>query len=155
METSKKFIFPLFGYGALAVMLGSIVGGLLITGGPDRQRLIRFDETRSEHLNRLETKIERYFEEKKNLPQKLDDLRNLYDTDLTESALVDPVSKKHYNYYKINDNSFKVCTIFQTELLPKYDSDSNNDYYFRNLHYHRKGLRCLSKTIKVPTINHN
>jgi hypothetical protein len=156
METIKKnFILPLFGYVAFAVILGSIVGGLLITGGPDRQRLIRFDQTRAHHLNSIESKIQQYFREKNRLPAQLADV-NGFDSNLDANGLpVDPVTKQSYSYLKVNDFSFKICATFQTELLPSPGSNFNGDYYFRSLRYHKQGLQCVSKTLKAPTISHD
>jgi type II secretory pathway pseudopilin PulG len=116
---------------AVAVVVAAIVTGLVISGSPQRQRLLRLDEQRIQDLRSLQSAVHRHYSNGSTLPAALEELvdgRNL-------SALPrDPVSGQDYGYELLERRVFQVCAEF---ALPSDESEPEDFWK------HADGRHCF------------
>lgn len=94
------------------IVVAAIVAGLLISGSPERQRLLRADETRVSDLQRIANSLQRYYLETGQLPDELNTLVNGW---TTAGLPVDPGTERAYEYEVTGDRSFRLCAVFALE----------------------------------------
>lgn len=96
------------------LVLGAIIGGLGVTGGPLVQREHRFDELRVQRLNHLLGEIQQYTEQHGRLPNP-EQLRAL-----APRTTLDPATNKPLGYTVGGAQSFSLCATF-TRAYPAND----------------------------------
>lgn len=88
-----------------------IIFGFYVNGLPQSERLRRFDARRESDLAIIQNEIVVYWQAKRSLPAKLDDLRN----DITGFAPPsDPITGSAYEYRVTGTLSFELCATFET-----------------------------------------
>ncbi|MBX4215976.1 hypothetical protein KW797_03430, partial [Candidatus Parcubacteria bacterium] len=65
-----------FGIGAGVIVLASVVGGFFIIGSPTSQRLVRFDQEKTNDLQNIQWQVVSYWQTKQKLPGSLDALKD-------------------------------------------------------------------------------
>ncbi len=97
---------------ATVVLIASVVIGFFIVGSPTKQRNIRFDETRVQNLQEIQSQIISHWQLKGKLPAKLSDL-----TDSISGYQVpsDPETGVDYDYTKTGNTTFTLCATFKTD----------------------------------------
>lgn len=94
------------------IIAAAIIEGLHITGGPQQQRLYRFDEQRLQSLSQLAQQVQEHQRVHQELPENLKDLRQQH---WQPQKTVDPASGQPYEYRKLGSNRFALCANFQTD----------------------------------------
>lgn len=120
-----------------------LITSFAIVGSPVSQKAVNLDKTRIEHFSNLRRKIEDYFSMNKTLPDKLVQLSG-------ESVTEDPETKKEYEYKKISQYEYQLCTTFSTVKLK--DKAVENDTYglvssLNSDQEHKKGYDCFEYSI--------
>ncbi|OGJ53884.1 hypothetical protein A3D11_04220 [Candidatus Peribacteria bacterium RIFCSPHIGHO2_02_FULL_49_16] len=119
---------------ATLIVIGAIIGGFFLAGSPQSERVRRIDERRMEDLRSISNEIltivyeGRPFEPafpnttlelKKPLPESLLEVqKNAFYVRLD---VVDPVTKKQYEYRVINKTGYELCAVFDTARRGEYD----------------------------------
>ncbi|MDO8492603.1 MAG: DUF5671 domain-containing protein [bacterium] len=103
-----------FGIVAGLLVLVSIVGGFFITGSPQSQRLVRFDQQKVTDLSTIQWQVINYWQAKQKLPVTLLDLKDPLSGQIIP---IDPQSKIAYEYKVMGPLSFEMCATFNKESL--------------------------------------
>lgn len=117
-------INKIYAWGSTAAVVLAILTGLLISGTPGKQRLMRFDEQRVSDLKRVTYNVEQYRKDFKALPESLEVMvggRSGYNS--MESLPRDPETKIVYIYSIASENSYRLCADFK--LASKAGDQSN------------------------------
>lgn len=163
----------IFGWLTAAVILVTLVGGFMVTGGPAAARAERFDDERLSDLASLQWQINSYWLEENKLPE---DLSVLNDALRGYSVPADPRTKEAYGYRALGEvkrvdtdgaevktAKFEICATFETErsvddestvygtkpvmssdvALPDYYSGSDSPYWNHPIGYH-----CFEREMK-------
>ncbi len=147
------------------VVLGTVIGGFFIVGSPAHQRDVRLDNQRVSDLQNTQSQIINYWQQKEQLPEKLDDLRD------NISGFVppmDPETGVEYEY-KISDwcpptadcvgdgpnPTFELCATFKVasvgaDATSRYSKPMpvgfSGDPYSQNWS-HEAGRACFERSI--------
>lgn len=128
---------------ALAV-ISAIFAGLLLVGSPNTARQRRSDEMRAEDLSYLASDIWVFVNQNKRLPNTIGESevprRNA-------GARQDPITRKPYEYRKLNDSEFELCAVFETASKAKGNSSGWPYAVFTE---HPKGRHCFKLPAKRP-----
>lgn len=97
----------LFVFGAVVVVFGGLALAFGFLGTPAHQRLVSFDEQRLDDLESIASALhERY--QAGGLPAQLPG-------DITTA---DPVTKRRYEFHRIDATHYQLCAVFSTTLTP-------------------------------------
>lgn len=121
----------------VAVVLASVIGGLLMLGSPGRQRAKKLDERRISQLKDISQAVDLYWTRHQGLPP---DLAVLGKESGIVIAITDPASGRPYSYRKTGTNSYELCAVFATVSSGR-----------AGLWAHGRGPRCFK--IKVRSVN--
>ena len=127
----------------------AVIGAFFVAGSPFRQRDVKIDEQRINHLQTIQNEIVyNYWQNKRELPPSLGALRN----DITGFAPpVDPETSSPYEYLKTGDLSFELCGVFTTSNLndPKARFVPEAFPYGKSPEnwQHASGRVCFNRTI--------
>src|SRR3989344_6187531 len=132
------------------VVLAAIITAFFVAGSPFKQRQVRFDEQRVNHLQTIQSEIVNYWQGKEKLPASLDDLR---DSIKGFVPPVDPETDIPYVYRVKDTLSFELCAnlnlssqeaqIGKTKAVPPmYNGGFANENW-----NHVKGEQCFERTI--------
>ncbi len=124
----------LWGIASLAVA-GAIAGGLMLTGGPQTERMRRMDERRASDLQQIKSALLNKFQANHTLPEKLSALENM------EDYIQDPVSGKPYLYRKTGRDRFRLCATF---ALDSREQNANEYMPYQNFNQHPAGFYCFN-----------
>jgi type II secretory pathway pseudopilin PulG len=116
---------------AIALVVAAIVAGLIVSGSPQRQRMLRLDEQRVRDLQALQTNLSRRYTETGALPATLEDL---IDGRLLSAVPRDPESGQSYVYEMTGRRVYRLCAEF---ALPS-EGPEPNDFWA-----HAAGLQCF------------
>ena len=127
---------------ATAVVLGSIVAGVLLVGGPAEGRIERLDDERVEDLQGIMRAVDRYWKDHEQLPGMLEDLaagpREQVNT-------IDPASAEPYGYAVLDENAYRLCAVFDGESRPRRRASA--DFWG-----HSAGRQCFELEV-TPSAN--
>jgi len=137
-----------FAWGAVVVVLATIIGSFFIIGSPATARLIQFDEQRVSALQDIQSQVVNYWQRKEIMPQSLADLN---DAISGYKAPADPQTGVSYEYTikDINTLSFELCATFN-KPTPSGGQTATNVYkpYGINQNWdHAAGRVCFARTI--------
>ena len=100
---------------ASVVVLGSIVAGVILVGGPAEGRIERLDDERVEDLQEIMRAVDRFWSDQEQLPGTLEDLAR----DPREQVnTMDPASAEPYEYAVLDENTYRLCAVFDGESRP-------------------------------------
>ncbi len=94
---------------AIAVVVAAIVTGLVISGSPQHQRLLRLDQQRVYDLQSLSQSLYAHYSNERELPT---DLAELVDGRNRLSLPRDPESDQAYAYEILERREFQLCGEF-------------------------------------------
>ena len=145
----------------VAIIIAAVIGAFFIIGTPSTSRSKKYDQTRIYDLQRIQSEVLNYYQQKEVLPASLGDLTNsLSNYDLP----IDPENGENYIYEIVNAESleFQLCATF---VFPTIDADIEGgvvkprevDYYggVSQNWSHQAGYQCFSRIIDpdiYPTI---
>jgi hypothetical protein len=133
---------------ATILVLGSIILGFSVIGSPKVQRLMRYDEQRTNDLNSIQWNILNYWQQKGRLPANLSELKD----PISGSYIpVDPQTGAEYTFRSTGNTSFELCANFSTasrtadgsmarSMAPKMMGMDEN-------WVHGVGTKCFTRTI--------
>ena len=133
--------------GSIIIVVLVIAYGFYLAGSPFKQRMIRFDNQRVNDLQTIQNQIVYYWQQKNELPQSLDDLK---DSISGFAPPLDPETNKPYTYSITGKLSFELCADFS---LPSTSGSSPMVARaaplggFGDNWEHKEGHVCFSRTI--------
>ncbi len=139
----------LFVWCTIVAVAAVIVAGFILGGSPIERRKIRLDTQRVGNLQTIQYQIVNYWNQKDELPDALEDLRD----DISGFVRpTDPETSASYEYRRLDDLSFELCA--------EFSQASNNEllrgpapYGYPNENWnHEAGRVCFSRTID-PELN--
>jgi hypothetical protein len=110
----------LLAIGATTAVLVAVVAGLVVTGSPGTQRMLRQDERRVSDLRRLANSVSRHYDQTRNLPDTLDDL---VDGQNLSQLPRDPATDEPYGYEALAATRFRLCAEFALEARTEIVAD--------------------------------
>lgn len=153
-RTDVKSKLPKILAGVLMVLvIASVIIGVYLIGSPADQRNRRFDDTRIQALQSLQSEVINYWTQKEILPS---ELKQLEDSISGFKLPVDPESNKNYEYAVKGDLSFELCADFTTDSVDFSNSKMPNTYYtgisypgdpYQQNWNHKIGRTCFSRDI--------
>ena len=132
------------GRGLLLIVVSAVVAvvavaGFLTMGSPDRTRLYRIDERRTEELQSIAVAIETHYANGKRLPDRLSDLR-VVPGDTQDWH--DPLSGQPYEYRVIGGSRYELCATFS---LASEEGDVRSQQWA-----HGAGRQCFELDANHP-----
>mgnify|MGYP001814209776 CR=1 FL=1 len=125
---------------ATAVVLGSIVAGVLLVGGPAEGRIERLDDERVEDLQGIMRAVDRYWKDHEQLPGTLEDLA----ADPREQVnTIDPASAEAYDYAVLDEKTYRLCAVFDGESRSRRRAPAG-------FWSHASGRHCFELEVKPP-----
>jgi len=133
----------------LVAVLASIVTGFFVAGSPFKQRLVRFDNEKLNHLQILQNEIVTFWQKKDQLPVTIQELENNISGFIPP---IDPQTGVVYKYRPTSELSFELCAEFNL-------SSDETGLEFKNRYAypeggiqgstweHNAGETCFSRTI--------
>jgi len=116
-------------------MIGAIAGGLMLTGGPQTERMRRMDERRASDLQQIKSALKSKYQTNHVLPDTLSALENM------EDYTQDPVNGKPYIYHKTGRDRFRLCATF---ALDNREQSANEYMPYQNFSRHPAGFYCFN-----------
>jgi hypothetical protein len=98
-----------FAWGVSALILLSVLYGFFIVGSPKTQRVRRFDQERSQHLQQIYYQVRNFWDTRYGLPATLEDIKKI---DAFAVVPSDPETDTPYSYRILAENSFELCANF-------------------------------------------
>jgi hypothetical protein len=128
-----------FGGVFIVVVLACLVVSFSIIDSPKKARELREDEERVEELQDITWSIRNFYDNKEELPQNLNEL--LSDSMIIEEVLLDPVTKKRYEFEIDDETHYKLCANF---AHPSKDSEKQiYDNFIDPKWGHKSGHQCF------------
>ncbi len=123
------------------MVIGAIVYGFTSTGSPFYVRMQKFDAKRITDISSISYELQNYYEKNKVLPSSLADIKQT--GSYSSFDIVDPETKKPYEYEVGVGSIYKICGNFATSTI---DDNSKNPtaIYLDKKFLHPKGKYCYS-----------
>lgn len=130
----------IFGAISAVLIVASFVGAFFIIESPAVSRNKAYDSTRTQDLTNIKYAIDNYYSEYKKLPASLDELKknNAY------LKLIDPETKKPYEYKISDEISYQLCTEFKYSNKETADQEK---YFYGTEFSHDSGYNCFDRKI--------
>lgn len=125
---------------ASVVVLGSIVAGVILVGGPAEGRMERLDDERVEDLQEIMRAVDRFWKEHERLPAGLEDLAR---EPRTRVNTLDPGSAEAYEYAILSEDTYHLCAVFDGESRAL--RRATTDFWS-----HSGGRHCFELSPKAP-----
>lgn len=137
----------------IVLVAATTIVGLFVVGSPEQERLRRFDATRINNLQFVQSEIVAFWQNKQTLPPSLDALKD----DIRGIIIpTDPVTKQPYEYSIKGPETFVLCANFAVQS----DSAGMDSYSYPHPAYpgyvpvigegqwnHDTGNVCFERTI--------
>lgn len=112
----------LFGWGAAAVIVAAIIGGLSMVGGPVKARDLKIDSKRLKNMHMTARVISCYGDVNDGVPQTIGAAKDALEKGGIEEKKkkrceylnweTDPVTKTEFEYKRLGKQSFELCGVF-------------------------------------------
>lgn len=116
--------------GVVVIVVSAIIAGLIVSGSPFEQRLLRADARRVSDIRQLAGSIERYFSDTERLPPDLETLVNGW---ASTGIPRDPETAQGYDYEIVGDRVYRLCAAFARDV----SADTQPDFWA-----HGEGRHC-------------
>ncbi len=133
---------------ALAIAVAALAAAFFFAETPAEARARRHDIAILDNFSQIDSSISNFYTQKGKLPAKLDELRDSA-TYINFSAMKDPVTGKAYEYKRLDDSSYELCSDFMTDNRDQ-SADSPN-YSYSDRWPHATGYQCL----RQKAVNYN
>lgn len=140
MLTTRTRMWYLWGAVVSTVIL--VVGTFVVVGSPSAVRMKRVDMNRLSDLQSITYSIESYYQTHEVLPETLDLLVTAY---MSRDMIEDPVTGEVYGYSIIDDTTFSLCAIFDTNTEDQIRRDQSD--WFGKEWAHPAGEYCFEKEV--------
>lgn len=94
---------------AVAVVAGSVLGGLRLLGSPQEERERRLDERRIAEIQSIANAVDLYWTRQGRLPASLADLSQEQGI---EVSVLDPATGRPYTYRVLGEGRYQLCAEF-------------------------------------------
>lgn len=131
-------------YGALVIVGGVVIWAFTLIGGPAFNRKLALDKNRLSDLNQLSLDIDRYYSERKQLPESLKDLEKLKNYYGKNRNLEDPATKKPYEYKAKDSFSYELCSDFELSSKDAALEEDSWSYGKIRSWKHETGRQCFN-----------
>jgi hypothetical protein len=143
-ETLKKEkFFKFYFYGSLSIIIIVFISAFFVAESPLKNRDRKIDQKIINDLGRIDSAIYSFYYDKNALPENLDELKSEIRF-ISDQSLTNPFTKNNYEYKKISEKKYELCTDFKTsnkEINKSYD-------YWNEKWMHDSGYQCFS--LEVP-----
>lgn len=131
IEPAEPAWRPRLAAAGLALAIGCLITGLVLSGSPLERRLVRLDQQRIADLRQIEAAIERFHDREKKLPESLAELEQSPQTSVGKTA--DPVSGGAYRYRVVDEQTYLLGATFDL-ATPDTEPDNwqNSQGFFRH-----------------------
>jgi hypothetical protein len=119
--------------GAIAVVIGTIAGALVLIGSPAEQREYRMDERRVRDLRLVADSVNLYWTRRGRLPASLDEIAREFGV-----PAADPAGGAPYAYRAIADDSYELCATFVRDSSTSPGGPAAVDFWS-----HGRGRQCF------------
>jgi hypothetical protein len=118
--------------GVVIVVAAAVIAGLVITGSPQEQRMLRLDDRRLTDLQRISRTVENYYRDTEMLPAELEMIVNGW----TSSGVPrDPETDMSYGYEVLSRTTYRLCADFALDSRPDLQAE-----FWK----HADGRQCFS-----------
>jgi len=148
----KDIILQAYFYGALALVIVSLVASFFFIESPAKVRARNHDRQILANLSQIDDAVNVYYNKEKAVPEKLEDLfkdqsRQIF---ITEDALKDPANGKFFDYKKLAANSYEICATFNLSNKESEKDDSEIiDPFLEERWAHESGFQCFTKKAEL------
>jgi hypothetical protein len=99
-----------FRYGTIALVALFVIGSFFLVGSPARQRVLRFDSMRSQHIQTIKYSVDSYYVQTGRLPGSLTELNDA--PYYLGTSVTDPETGELYEYRATGEREYQVCATF-------------------------------------------
>lgn len=140
-ELSPVFFWFLAAFSSIIIIL-AIVFGFIVGGTPFEARVKKFDLERVNNLQTISSCVSAFTYDNERLPVSLDELKNNVRYNYC-SRIIDPETKKDYEYKVISKGEFELCAEFNLSTL----EDFQDLGYYGSFTKHDQGWSCEKQTV--------
>lgn len=134
------FSSKLFVWIVVALVIGVVVYGIVLSGSPAKQRSLQFDQTRVSDLQQISFAVDEYWERNTQLPESLEDLRDQRYTYVRSAT--DPRTGELYEYRMVSEKSYELCAVFEKDSAEQQEQYPKP--FSEQLWEHGIGHTCFS-----------
>jgi len=116
----------IFGWGVAVIIIGAIIGGLMMVGGPSKARDEKIDAKRLSNMQQTARVINCYADNENDVPKTSQLAKNALDEKNIIPRMsaerrrncvnlkweTDPVTKEEFEFSRLSQNSFELCAVF-------------------------------------------
>ncbi len=143
-----------FRYGAIGLVAVFVVGAFFLIGSPTKQRALRFDSMRSQHLQSLKYSIDAYYTQLGKLPAALAELNT--PPYYFGGIINDPETGIEYEYRATGKREYELCATFTmssnealNDSITRYTPAEPNMFGYE----HGAGRQCFPVIAPEKTTN--
>ena len=129
---------------AIAVVVISVITGIILLGSPAEERMLRLDTRRVDDLERIMQKMNFYWSQHNKLP---DSLEELSQEPGMQISIRDPRTGQPYEYSVVGGKQYELCARFERESAIESTRSSTNFWS------HGAGRQCFQ--IEVRDVRNN
>jgi len=133
-------------FAALVIVIAAFVTSLFMVESPQAARNRRVDERIISNFYSIESAVNSYYLEHKELPASLDQIRTNY---LSSESLRDPSTQEPFTYKVSSSTVFQLCANFRTDTKNTKDVAYQ---YLPDTQRHLTGYQCLDFKIYPDNI---
>lgn len=119
-----------------AIVIAAVIYGFNVVGSPHQRMAQKTDNTRISNMDSISYSIQNYFSQNQKLPTDL--------SATTATNIKDPETKADYEYKKLSDTNYMLCTTFATNSDDNKSKDDYDYYSYSDKYKHKKGFDCIS-----------
>lgn len=127
VKTWRNIILPI---ATLIIIAAAIVWAISVVGTPETARNRELDKRRISDIQRIRLAIDRYYEDKGELPSRLEEL------ELQKRILQDPETGNLYGYEILNSKNYQLSATFANK--------ATEDSYYSKIWGHPAGVHHFS-----------
>ena len=139
----RNKIDKIFGWGLAAIIIATVIGALMMVGGPSKARDEKIDAKRLSNMQQTARVIRCYADNKNDVPETSQlaktalGERNIFPQDSANGRReclnlkweTDPVTKEEFEFKRLGKKNFELCAVF----LRKGNKPTGNSSYAYNL----------------------
>ncbi len=124
---------------SIAVVVAAVVGGLLLVGSPTQERIRRMDSQRVADLRAISRAVDLYWTRHQTLPLSLEELSK---EPGGFTRLMDPDTRRIYEYRVLNDHTYELCAEFVRDWTDQHGA------LYKDFWAHGAGKQCFKLEVK-------
>ncbi|MFH1427325.1 MAG: DUF5671 domain-containing protein [Patescibacteria group bacterium] len=139
VKGKKDKTISLYFYGSLIIIIAIFTSSLFFVESPTETRNRKLDNNILDSFSSIDSAINTYFDENNKLPDNLEIIKNEFPY-ITDEDLMDPITKKAYEYKVISERNYELCADFRSSNMAE-----NMENYYKDMWPHEAGYQCLSQ----------